>query len=60
LYTYDKEDHIVSCNACGASTTRGHERFITHYASCGGKAEIERWNKYYSSPEWRKAVEEDK
>ena len=43
--------HIVVCNACGAHTLNGNIKDIKHYQDCGGVAEINKWNKYYSTRE---------
>ena len=48
LYTV-VEDGIVSCNACGAHTCDGNPEHIKHHASCGGIAEVEKWERYYES-----------
>lgn len=50
-------DGVISCNACGAYTLTGVPANIKHHPSCGGLAEIEKWEKYYSDPEWAKANE---
>lgn len=57
LYTVD--DVVASCNACGAYTLSRIPKHIKHYQGCGGVAEVEKWDKYYSNPEWLRAVEED-
>ena len=57
LYTTD--DLVTTCNACGAFTLTRKPEDIKHYPGCGGLAEVEKWNKYYSDPEWQKAVESE-
>lgn len=49
-------NNIVVCNACGAHTLDGDSSHIKHYPNCGGVAEIEKWNKYYSDPGWEASV----
>ena len=41
---------VISCKACGAYTLTHNPKNIEHYAVCGGAAEIEKWDKYYSDP----------
>lgn len=57
LYTID--DLVATCNACGAFTLTREPKDIKHYLGCGGLAEVEKWNKYYSDPERQKAVESE-
>lgn len=47
LYT-NVDEGIISCNACGAYTIDGEEEHIKHYPNCGGLAEVEKWERYYS------------
>lgn len=54
---YHIDDLVASCNACGAYTLTRNPTYIRHHPSCGGTAEVEKWDKYYSSPEWAKANE---
>lgn len=46
LYT-NVGDGIISCNACGGYTTDGKQEHVRHYLSCGGLAEVEKWERYY-------------
>ena len=52
LEQYSVDDIVATCNACGAYSTTGDPWEIVHYSGCGGIKEIEKWHKYYSSPEW--------
>jgi hypothetical protein len=55
LYT-DLGDGIISCNACGAHATDGNPEHIHHCTTCGGLAEVEKWERYYD--EFNQAEEE--
>lgn len=45
---------IFCCNACGATGNP-----VKHYDSCGGMAEVRKWEAYYNDPEWSAAFDED-
>lgn len=47
LYT-NVEDGIISCNACGGYTVDGKEEHVKRHSSCGGLAEVEKWERYYN------------
>lgn len=49
LFTVD--DVVATCNACGAYTLSKNPERIKHYPSCGGLAEVKKWEDYYSTPE---------
>lgn len=53
---YNIDDVVASCMACGAYSLTRNPKKIEHYPSCGGLAEIEKWEEYYSDPEWEKAI----
>lgn len=53
---YSVDDIVASCNACGAYTHTRNPKDIKHYLNCGGLAEVEKWDKYYSDPQWEKAI----
>lgn len=53
---YHVDDLVASCNACGAFTLTRDPKDIQHYPGCGGIKEVEKWERYYSDPEWEKAT----
>jgi len=54
-FDWAKED-IYCCNACGASSPlKGFE----HYKSCGGLAEVKKWEDYYNDPSWANSFKDD-
>ena len=53
---YSIDDVVVTCNACGAYSLTRKPEDIKHHSGCGGIKEVEKWDKYYSDPEWEKAV----
>ena len=53
------DDIVASCNACGAYTLTRNPKNIKHYPTCGSIAEVKKWDKYYSDPEWIKAVQNE-
>ena len=50
------DDIVATCLTCGAYSLTRKPEDIPHYSGCGGVAEVEKWDKYYSDPEWEKAV----
>ena len=55
---YSVDDIVASCNACGAYTLTRDPKNIRHHPNCGGLAEVKKWERYYSDPEWEKAATE--
>ena len=56
---YEIDELVAICLACGAHTLTRDPKKIVHHKSCGGVKEIEKWDKYYSDPEWAASFKED-
>ena len=52
LEQYSVDDIVATCLACGAYSLTRDPWEIVHYPGCGGLKEIEKWDRYYSSPGW--------
>lgn len=44
----DVGEGIIQCCACGAYALDGNKQSIKHFKSCGGFAEVKKWESYYS------------